>query len=182
MGFKEAINEYGKEISASFVYCGATYKDEQIVSMNPHYEGSLLKTVMKCLDIELDCELLEDTSAIVGLAIAGIAVAGVSNVTEKNSILFPKFGVKAPGDADYSYVEYGTHLIKEVKKDEETQTISVECYDLMLQSMIPYDLALDYTKNTHKHIQTSENHRYIFPRLHHCKGCSTCKCVNIIGS
>ena len=150
MGFKEAINEYGKEISASFVYCGATYKDEQIVSMNPHYEGSLLKTVMKCLDIELDCELLEDTSAIVGLAIAGIAVAGVSNVTEKNSILFPKFGVKAPGDADYSYVEYGTHLIKEVKKDEETQTISVECYDLMLQSMIPYDLALDYTKNDGK--------------------------------
>lgn len=144
MGFKEAINEYGKQISASFVYCGATYQDEQIIKMNPHYEGSLLKTVMRCLDLELDCELLEDTCAIVGIAVAGTAVISVSNVTEKNSILFPKFGVKAPGDAEYSYIEYGTHLIKEVKKDEEAQTITVECYDLMLQSMIPYDLSIKY--------------------------------------
>ena len=53
MGFKEAINEYGKQITASFVYNGITYKEEQILSMNPHYEGSLLRTVMKCLDIEL---------------------------------------------------------------------------------------------------------------------------------
>ena len=145
MGFKEAINEYGKEISASFVYCGATYKDEQIISMNPHYEGSLLKTVMKCLDLELDCELLEDTSAIVGLAIAGIAVAGVNHITEKNSIFSPRFGVKSPADEEYSYIDFGTHLIKEIKKDEEAQTISVECYDLMLQSMIPYDLSLDFS-------------------------------------
>ena len=147
MGFKEAINEYGKQITASFTYCGAIYRDEQIISMNPHYEGSLLKTVMKCLDIELDCELIEETSAMAGIAIAGKAVAGVSEVTEKNTIISPKFGVKADGDADYSYIEYGTYLIKESKKDEEKQTISLECYDLMLKSMIPYDLTLDYTQN-----------------------------------
>ena len=144
MGFKEAINEYGKQITASFTYCGVRYKDDQIASMNPHYEGSLLKTVMKCLDIELDGELLEDTSAIVGLAIAGKAVAGVGEVTDTNAIKSPKFGVKAPGDADYSYIEYGTYLIKESKRDEESKNISLECYDLMLQSMITYDLSLDY--------------------------------------
>ena len=146
MGFKEAINEYGKQITASFVYCGAIYKDEQIISMNPHYEGSLLKTVMKCLDIELDGELLGETSAIAGLAIAGKAFSGVAEVTDKNAIKSPRFGVKAPWDTDYSYIEYGTYLIKETKKDEDGQTISIECYDLMLQSMIPYDIALDYTK------------------------------------
>ena len=146
MGFKEAINEYGKQISASFVYCGVRYRDEQIVSMNPHYEGSLLKTVMKCLNIELDCELIVDTSAIVGLAIAGKAVAGVSEATDENTIVSPRFGVKAASDTDYSYIEYGTYLIKESKKDEESQTISLECYDFMLQSMIPYDLVLDYTQ------------------------------------
>ena len=146
MGFKEAINEYGKQITASFVYNGVKYKGDQILSMNPHYEGSLLKTVMKCLDIELDRELLEDTSAIVGLAIAGKAVAGVSEVTDDNTIKSPKFGVKATGDADYSYIEYGTYLIKESKRDEESKVISLECYDLMLQSMIPYDLSLDYTQ------------------------------------
>lgn len=145
MGFKEAINEYGKQITASFTYCGATYRDEQIISMNPHFEGSLLKTVMKCLDIELDCELIDDPSAIAGIAIAGKAVVGVSEITEQNTIFNAKFGVKANG-SDYSYIEYGTYLIKDTKKDEEKQTISVECYDLMLKSMIPYDLALDYTQ------------------------------------
>lgn len=144
MGFKEAINEYGKQITASFIYCGAIYRDEQIISMNPRYEGSLLKTVMKCLDIELDGELLEETSAIVGLAIAGKAVAGVGELTEKNTIVAPKFGVKATNDSDYSYIEFGTYIIKETKKDEEKQTINIECYDLMLKSMIPYDIALDY--------------------------------------
>ena len=145
MGFKEAITEYGKQITASFVYNGVLYRDEQILSMNPHYEGSLLKTVMRCLDIELDTELLEDASAIVGLAIAGKAVSGVEQVTADNAIRSPRFGVKAPSDTDYSYIEYGTYLIKESKKDEESKVISLECYDLMLQSMIPYDLALDYT-------------------------------------
>lgn len=147
MGFKEAINEYGKQITASFTYQGATYRDEQIISMNPHYEGSLLKTVMKCLDIELNGELLDETSAIVGLAIAGKSIAGVGKLTEKNVIMAPKFGVKATDDTDYSYIEYGTYIIKESKRDEETQNISIECYDLMLKSMIPYDLSLDYTQN-----------------------------------
>ena len=145
MGFKEAINEYGKQITASFFYKGVRYRDEQILSMNPHYEGSLLKTVMKCLNIELDCELLEEASAIVGLAIAGKAVAGVSEVTDENTIVNPRFGVKTLGDADYSYIEYGTYLIKESKRDEDSKTISLECYDFMLQSMIPYDLSIDYS-------------------------------------
>ena len=146
MGFKEAINEYGKQITASFVYNGVLYRDEQILSMNPHFEGSLLRTVMKCLDIELDRELLEDTSAIVGIAIAGKAVSGVDKVTDDNTIKSPMFGVKASSDTEYSYIKYGTYLIKESKQDEENKTISLECYDLMLQSMIPYDLALDYTQ------------------------------------
>ena len=146
MGFKEAIKEYGKQITASFVYNGVRYKDEQIISMNPHYEGSLLKTVMKCLDVELDGKLLEDTSAIAGIAIAGKAIAGAISVTDENSITSARFGVKATDDTDYSYIEFGNYLIKESKKDEDSQAIILECYDLMLQSMIPYDLALDYTK------------------------------------
>ena len=146
MGFKEAINEYGKQITASFVYNGVTYQDDQILSMNPHYEGSLLRTVMKCLDIQMDKQMLGDTSAIVGLAIAGNAVAGVTAIADDNVIKSPMFGVKGPGDMEYSYIKYGTYIIKETEKDEENQTINLECYDLMLQSMIPYDISLDYTK------------------------------------
>lgn len=145
MGFKEAIMEYGKEITASFVCGGIRYKGEQITSMNPHYEGSLLGTVMKCLDIELDGGLLDNPTAIAGIAIAGEAVAGVVEATDQNTITSARFGVKSPGYGQYSYVEYGTYIVKEVTKDEEQQSLSLECYDRMIQSMIPYDLTLDYS-------------------------------------
>lgn len=122
MGFKEAIQAYGKEITADFTCGGITFLDESIISMNPHFEGSLLSSVMKCLDIE---------------------VKNDEEITD-SIILSPNFGVKAPGDADYSYKEYGTYIIKEKKHDEEQDTILLECYDLMLQSMVPYDLVLEY--------------------------------------
>lgn len=144
MGFKEAINTYGKEITASFICGGVRYRDEQIISMNPHYEGSLLKTVMKCLDIELDAELLENPTAIAGIAVAGDAVAGVVEINDTNTVRNVQFGVKAPGDANYYAVEYGPYIIKGITRDEEQQTTILECYDFMLQSMIPYDLILDY--------------------------------------
>lgn len=135
MGFKEAINEYGKEITASFICNGVTYSDEAIISMNPHYEGSLLKTVMKCLDIEIDGDLLDNPSP----------AAETGEETEANIVRTPRFGVKS-GDADYSYIEYGSYVIKDKKKDEEQHTTSLECYDLMIQSMIQYDLVLDYSQ------------------------------------
>ena len=146
MGFKEAINAYGKQITAAFNYGGVPFSGDSIISMNPHFEGSLLSSVMKCLDIELDCEALngESNAAVAGIAVVGEAIAGGD--PEKATITGVKFGVKAPGDADYSYVEFGTYLIKETKKDEEQQSLSLECYDRMILSMVPYDLSLDYSK------------------------------------
>lgn len=145
MGFKEAIKAYGKEITASFSCGGVTYGEDAIISMNPHYEGSVLGTVMKCLNIEIKRTFVGNASAIVGIAIAGEAVAGVGNVGDASIISKPRFGVKAPGDPDYSYIEYDTHIVKEKHHDKEQDTITLECYDLMIKSMIPYDLALDYT-------------------------------------
>lgn len=144
MGFKEAIQEYGKEITASFNCGGVTFRDESIISMNPHYEGSLLRSVMKCLDIEMKNTSIENASAIVGIAVVGEAVVGVSEIGDTSIIRNPKFGVKGSVDRDYSYIEYGTHLVKEKKYDEEHETTILECYDLMLLSMVPYDLALEY--------------------------------------
>ena len=152
MGFKEAIQEYGKEITASFVCGGVTYSDEDIISMNPHYEGSLLRSVMKCLDIELkrvpvDTGATVEENAIAGTAVSGIAVVGVGGITDINEasvIQTPRFGVKGPSDADYSYKEYGTYIVKEKKADEEQDTILLECYDLMIWSMVPYDLIIEY--------------------------------------
>ena len=144
MGFKEAIQEYGKEITASFTCGGVGYGSEDIISMNPHYEGSLLRSVMKCLDIEIKASTVSGTAAIAGIAVVGESVAGVSDVGDASIIYSPRLGVKAPGDADYSYIEYGTYLVKEKKHDEEKDTVLLECYDLMLKSMIPYDLVIEY--------------------------------------
>lgn len=157
MSFKTAIQEYGKEITASFVCKGITYSGNRIVSMTPHYDGKLFSSVMRCLDIQLDevKELVVGGSAIAGEAIAGIAVVGVSGDSASGDegaaadasvvVTFPKFGVKAPGEADYNYKTFGTYIIKTQKYDDDTNTLNLECYDRMLQSMIPYDLLLDYS-------------------------------------
>lgn len=128
MSFKNAIQEYGKEITASFVCGGVTYPDSQIISMIPHYEGKLFSTVMRCLDIQLDSKEL--------------SADGDGDTTVITS---PKLGVKAMGDTEYSYKTFGTYIIKAQKYDDDTGFLNLECYDLMLQSMIPYDIELDFT-------------------------------------
>lgn len=153
MAFKDAIAEYGKEITASFVCGGLTYDGDRVLSMNPHYDGALLSSVMRCMDIELDGlkELSssgssENVSAVVGDAVVGVAVAGIAeNSGDTSKLKSVKFGVKAPGDSDYSYIEYGTYIIKEAVYDDELNSLKLECYDLMLQSMVPYDISLDYS-------------------------------------
>lgn len=124
MGFNEAIKEFGKEITASFVCNGVTYTEDMIISMNPHYEGSLLSAVMRCLDVEVKRSAGE---------------IGISSFLEN-----VRFGVKGPGDADYFYKEYGTYIVKDLKVDEEQDTYILECYDKMLMSMVPFDLVTEY--------------------------------------
>ncbi len=147
MSFKTAIQEYGKEITASFVCNGVTYSGNRIVTMNPHYEGKMFSTVMRCMDIQLEGvqDLYSVGAARAGVAVAGVAVVGLPEVviSSKAEIRSPVFGVKAPGDYSYSYKEFGTYIVNSQKYDDDTQTLNLECYDLMLQSMIPYDLVLD---------------------------------------
>ena len=140
MSFKTAIQEYGKEITASFVCNGVTYGGSQIASMTPHYEGKLFSSVMRCLDIQLDG--VPELSSIAA-AVARAEESG-GEVTEL-FITSPKFGVKAPTESDYNYKTFGTYIVKSQKYDDDTSTLNLECYDLMLQSMIPYDLSLDYS-------------------------------------
>ena len=168
MSFKTAIQEYGKEITASFICNGITYSDNRIISMTPHYDGRLFSSVMRCMDIQLDGvkELIAGDIAIAGVSVAGVAVAGVSEISGcaiagvsvagvavvgvseiiggADTINSAKFGVKAPGEVDYNYKSFGTYIIKAQKYDDDANTLNLECYDLMLQSMIPYDLTLDY--------------------------------------
>ena len=148
MSFKTAIQEYGKEITASFVCGGIRYGGEEIVSFVPSFDGKLFTSVMRCLDIQVEGvkELTAAGTAVVGEAVAGVAVAGATETSKDLTTLTEvKFGVKAPGETDYSYKEYGTYIIHEQKYDDEASALNLTCYDLMLLSMIPYDLALDFS-------------------------------------
>lgn len=147
MSFKNAIQQYGKEITASFTCGGVEYADNQIISMVPHYEGKLFSSVMRCLDIQLDTKELATVPAVAGQAVAGVTVAGLAD-GDITVISAPVLGVKAMGDTDYSYKSFGTHIIKSQKYDDEAGTLELECYDLMLLSMIPYDITLDYSSGT----------------------------------
>lgn len=146
MGFKESINEYGKQITASFICGGKTYSEESIVSMTPHYDGSLFSSVMRCMDIQLDS--VPELTFADGVTVAGTAVAGISIASEEIDLITiksPRLGVKVPEEADYNYKDFGTYIIKESKYDDDSATLNLECYDLMLRSMIPYDLVLDFS-------------------------------------
>lgn len=122
MGFAQAIKAYGKELDVQVAIGGVTYTAENCISANPHYEGALFSTVMKCLDLEINGQISLSTDTVTRFA----------------------FGVKAPGDASYFYKDYGSYIIKAAKYDVGADTTKIECYDKMLQAMIPYDIKPDY--------------------------------------
>ena len=117
-GFKTAITSAGKQLDAKVIVGSTTYQGSDIVSINPHYDGALLRSVMKCVDIELD-------------NVPSLASTTIDNV---------QFGLLV-GSA-YEYVSFGKckYRKEDAAYSEETNSLSIKAYDLMLDSMVPYDL------------------------------------------
>ena len=122
--FKESINSNGKQITASFDILGVPYPSELIVKVNPYFDSanSLLGSTMKCLEIE---------------------VQGLLPVMIDTKINNLKFGVKS--DGEYNYINFGTYIVNKYEWDMETNSTTLLCYDKMVESMIPYDLGIDYS-------------------------------------
>lgn len=122
--FKKSINSNGKQITASFEVLGVPYPNNLIVKINPYFDSanSLLGSTMKCLEIEMQ-----------GL-IPVVIDAEITNL---------KFGVK--NDGEYDYINFGTYIVNKYEWDIETNSTTLLCYDKMVQSMIPYDLGIDYS-------------------------------------
>ena len=122
--FKESINSNGKQISASFELLGTTITDYLIVKVNPYFDSanSLLGTCMKCVEIELQ---------------------GLIPVMVDSEINNLKFGVKSSGE--YNYINFGTYIVNKYEWDIENMSTTLLCYDKMVQSMIPYNLTIDYS-------------------------------------
>lgn len=90
-----------------------TITDDNIFLIKIITNGSLLKTTMKQLDLEIE-----------------------ENI-QKNTILNIRFGLKI--NEEYEYIDYGNFVVYESKKIEETGHYYLTCYDKMLYSMVKYE-------------------------------------------
>lgn len=115
--FKEEIKLLGKQQDVRITY---TINDEQIVlssedinSATPNYEASLLKSVMKGLDLDSNVDIPLGTQ-----------------------IKF-EYGLLVNGA--YEYLDYGNYIVYSSEKQEDTLSYSIKCYDKMLYSMKDYE-------------------------------------------
>jgi len=111
--YKTGIKEFGRDIDSKITYGLTVLGKEELNSVTPHYESSLLKSVMKQLDIDSNVE---------------IPLGTVVNY---------QFGLNVGGS--YEYVDYGNYVVYKVEKQEDTKSWKITCYDKMLYAMKPYE-------------------------------------------
>ena len=115
--FKEEIKTLGKQQSVRITYkennVTKTLTDEDINSATLNYEASLLKSVMKVLDLDsnIDIPLGTEIKFEYGLLVNGV----------------------------YEYLDYGNYIVYSSEKQEDTLSYKITCYDKMLYSMKDYE-------------------------------------------
>lgn len=115
--YKTNIKLLGREIDSKITY---TLNEEEIElgkedinSITPHYEGSMLKSVMKQLDVDSNVE--------------------IPLGTEINY----QFGLKV--ENDYEWIDFGNYIVFSSEKQEDTRSWKIVAYDKMLYAMINYE-------------------------------------------
>lgn len=143
--FKNEIATFGRELDSVITYefDGETIElgNEQLNSVSPHYEGAILKSVMKQLDIESTVEIPLETQ------------------------INYRFGVKVRDDEvqdyrdNYDYIDYGNYIVYKSEKQEDTNSYKITCYDKMLYSMVKYeDMQITYPITIRNYINTICNY------------------------
>lgn len=115
--FKNQIKTMGRELDSKISYSlngvNVELGKEQLNSITPTYQGALLKSVMKELDIDSNVYIPEKT------------------------ILNYQFGVKI--NSEYEYINFGNYVVYKAEKQEDTNSYKLTCYDKMLYSMVDYE-------------------------------------------
>ena len=111
--YKEEIKKFGRDIDSKIIIGQTELGKEVLNSVSPHYQSSLLKSVMKQLDIDSNVDIPLETE------------------------LNYQFGVKV-GNA-YEYVDFGNYIVYASEKQEDTNSYKITCYDKMLYAMKPYE-------------------------------------------
>lgn len=127
--FKSSISTFGRELDSKITVLGTelTLEKEDLFSITPITNSTLLKTVMKEVDFESKKQ---------------IGIGQEINV---------KSGVKVNGE--YEYIDYGNYSVYKSEYKAETDTYSHICYDKMLKTMIDYTpLDITYPINLREYI------------------------------
>ena len=124
---KARTNEFKQQIASlyetkntiTYTISGTSYTltDEELYSIEPHYETDLLKSVMKALDIQSSVSIPNGT------------------------IINYQFGIKVRENSldNYDYISYGNYVVYSSEKQEDEDTYLIKCYDKMLYSMVDYE-------------------------------------------
>lgn len=143
--FKNTIKLFGRELDSIITYelNGETIElgNENLNSISPHYEGGILKSVMKVLDIDSNIDIPLET------------------------IINYQFGVKVRDDEvqdyrdNYDYIDFGNYVVYKSEKQEDTQSYKILCYDKMLYSMKDYEaLNITYPISVRNYINAIANY------------------------
>lgn len=129
--FKEDIKTIGKQLDSkiTFEIDGVTQilTSEDLNGVTPTFQGAILKSVMKELDIDSNVDIP------IG--------------TEINY----KFGVKLEGN--FEYLDYGNYIVYSSEKQEDTSSYKIVCYDKLLYSMKQNeDLGITYPLSVRDYI------------------------------
>lgn len=116
-GFKNALKSLGRELSAKVTYTSGNETIElgntELNSISIHYEGGLLKSVMKQLDLDSNVDIPLGTQ------------------------INAQFGLKVGNG--YEYLNYGNFIVYSSEKQEDLSSYKIIAYDKMLYSMKDYE-------------------------------------------
>jgi len=121
--FKDAIKSYGRQIDSKITYLSngdrVELGKEELNSTSLYYEGAILKSVMRQLQVDSNVEI------------------------PKGTVISCQFGVKVNGS--YEYMNLGNFIVDEIEQQEDKRSYLITCYDKMLYSMVDYeDMGITY--------------------------------------
>lgn len=105
---KNVIKTMGKQIDSIITY-GNTILHEELYAVTPMFEGNILKSIMKQLDVESSVDIPLET------------------------IINYQLGIKVGNS--YEYLDYGNYVVIKSEKQEDLDRYKITCYDKMVYSM-----------------------------------------------
>ncbi len=115
--YKNEVKLFGRQIDCKITYGSGNNAvelgAEELNSTSLHYEGAILKSVMKQLDIDSNVDIPLET--------------------EINA----QFGVKVGNT--YEYIDLGNFVVYKSEKQEDMRSYKITCYDKMLYAMKNYE-------------------------------------------